>query len=294
MANERPRNVASVSDVPDAAARAEILRLATRVENEDGAPPLSDQTLSHLGSATVRHYVARDDAGAIAGYAQLDDSSLEIAATPDSVESLLADVTADASDGVRVWSHGRHSRLVPVLESHEFRRARELHQLRRPLDELPDDPPLADGVEVRPFVPGDDDAAWLHVNAAAFATHAEQGRWTEDDLRARIDEAWFDAGGFLLAWRGGELLGYHWTKVHPDGMGEVYVLGIAPAAQGLGLGSALLIRGLRHLRDERGCPAVLLYVDGDNPGAMHLYERDGFTRYDLDIQWTSRDVTSTG
>ncbi|MDT4940793.1 MAG: mycothiol synthase, partial [Pseudonocardiales bacterium] len=80
------------------------------------------------------------------------------------------------------------------------------------------------------------------------------------------------------------LLGYHWTKVHPDGLGEVYVLGVAPAAQGLRLGPALLVRGLHYLA-ERGCPAVLLYVDGDNPGARRIYDRGGFREHDLDVQW---------
>ena len=167
-------------------------------------------------------------------------------------------------------------------------RTRELHQLRRPLDDahpLPPDPPLAPGVTIRTFRPGgDDDAAWLSVNAAAFAHHPEQGRWDLRDLHARIAEPWFDATGFLLAERAGELLGFHWTKIHPDESGEVYVLGVAPAGQGLGLGSALLLRGLHHLAG-RGCPQVLLYVDGDNPGAQRLYERIGFTPYDLDIQW---------
>ncbi len=273
-----------MQNTPDAATRAEIVQLAEQVEREDGAPPLSDQSLTHLRSDAVRHLVARDQS--LAGYAQLDGGSLEIAAaTPEAAESLLDEALTIAPGELRVWSHGARSRLMPVLASRGFERVRELHQLRRPLDELADDPPLADGVEVRAFEPGRDDEAWLAVNAAAFATHPEQGRWTESDLRARIDEPWFDAAGFLLAWRGDELLGYHWTKVHPDGLGEVYVLGVAPAAQGLGLGSALLIRGLRHLRDERGCPAVLLYVDGDNEGALRLYERDGFERYDLDVQW---------
>jgi mycothiol synthase len=148
---------------------------------------------------------------------------------------------------------------------------------------------------VRPFRPGRDEAAWLRVNARAFATHPEQGRWTETDLRLREDEPWFDPAGFLMAWRGdpdagGVLLGSHWTKVHPAGdagpepVGEVYVLGIDPDAQGLGLGRALTALGLAHLRD-RGLREVLLYTEEDNAAAVHLYERSGFRRYAVDVSW---------
>jgi mycothiol synthase len=97
-------------------------------------------------------------------------------------------------------------------------------------------------------------------------------------------ESWFDPAGFLLAERDDTLLGFHWTKTHDDGAGEVYVLGVSPDAQGLGLGNALLVRGLRHLQ-QRGCPTVLLYVDGDNTTAVRLYEKAGFTSYDTDVQW---------
>jgi mycothiol synthase len=270
------------TDAPDEATRAAVLRLADRIEAEDGAPPLSDQTLTHLRAIDVDHFVARRD-GTVVGYAQRADGGAEIAAEPNTVRELL---DAVATSGLLVWSHGRHSRLTDVLAEQGFERVRELHQLRRPLTSVPEDPPLADGVTVRAFEPGRDDAAWLTVNAAAFASHPEQGRWNQADLQSRIDEPWFDAAGFLLAERDGELLGYHWTKVHLDGVGEVYVLGVSPAAQGLGLGNALLVRGLRHLAG-RGCTDVLLYVDGDNPGAIRLYERAGFTSYDLDVQWRS-------
>ena len=74
--------------------------------------------------------------------------------------------------------------------------------------------------------------------------------------------------------------------MHPDGAGEVYVIAVAPGAQGTGLGAVLLRQGLAMLR-ERGCEQALLYVDGDNTGAMRLYERYGFTSYDLDIQWSA-------
>jgi mycothiol synthase len=260
--------------------RAAVLRMATLIEQADGAPPLSDQSLARLRSPDVRHYLVRDGAELV-GYAQRDGDGAEIAAEPRAVGPLL---DAVSTSGLLVWSHGRHSRLSAPLAERLFDKVRELHQLRRSLAELPPDPPLADGIVVRPFRPGADDSAWLAVNAAAFASHPEQGRWTQADLDARMAESWFDPEGFLLAERGDELLGYHWTKVHPDGSGEVYVLGVSPAAQGLGLGNALLVRGLRHLATV-GCREVLLYVDGDNPGALRLYERAGFHRHDLDVQW---------
>ena len=69
---------------------------------------------------------------------------------------------------------------------------------------------------------------------------------TLSDLRARMAEDWFDPAGFLLAERpdGGGLLGFHWTKIHPrtgshPSIGEVYVVGVTPQAQGTGLGKAL-------------------------------------------------------
>ncbi len=268
--------------VPDAAQQAGIHALIAKVADEDGRDPLSDQALTRLTSDAVEHVVAtRDDA--VIGYAQLDGDSLEIVAERDAVGPLL-----DIFTGRRllVWSHGRTSRLPDELEAHGFTVARELHQLRRPLSDTIDVPPTPAGVDIRPFAIGTDEDAWVAINAAAFVHHPEQGTWTRADLEAREQDAWFDPSGFLMAWRDEDLIGFHWTKVHPDGAGEVYVLAVAPQAQGLGLGLVLLQRGLAYLR-ERGCPEALLYVDGDNTAAMRLYERNGFRRHDLDVQWAA-------
>jgi len=265
--------------VPDDETRAAVLRLADLVEQEDGAPPLSDQALARVRSESVEHAVARDGA-TVVGYGQLDGAAAEVVADRSAIGPV---VDAVARPGLLIWSHGRRSRLAPVFAERGFEPIRELHQLRRPLADLPEAGPLPPDVEVRAFRPGADEEAWLAVNAAAFATHPEQGHWTRSDLDARTAESWFDPAGFLLAERGGEVLGFHWTKVHPDGVGEVYVLGVAPAAQGLGLGNSLLLLGLRHLAAV-GCPTVLLYVDGDNPTALRLYEKAGFASYDLDVQ----------
>ena len=107
-------------------------------------------------------------------------------------------------------------------------------------------------------------------------------------------EPWFDPDGFLLAVRedgsaGESIAGFHWTKVHEGDppLGEVYVLGVDPSARGLRLGPALTVAGLEHLRN-RGLGTVLLYVDDDNPRAVHLYENMGFTRHAVDVQFVRR------
>jgi mycothiol synthase len=266
--------------LPDAATRAAIVALAARVGREDGAPPLSDDALTNMSAPEATHAVARDG-DLLLGYAQRRDGSAELVAEPSVIDVLLDAVTRP---GLLIWAHGRRSRLAPRLRARRFQPVRELYQLRRALSDLPDPPPLPDGVAVRAFRAGPDEQAWLRVNAAAFATHPEQGHRTLAELHALMAEPWFDAADFMLAERDGELLGFHWMKLHPDALGEVYVLGIAPAAQGLGLGNALLVRGLRHLI-ERGCDTVLLYVDGDNTAARRLYQRAGFGEHDLDVQW---------
>lgn len=264
-----------------------VRALVKAVKVRDGAPPLSDHAMLQLGTtrAGLAHLVARDRDGALTGYAQLDDDTAEIADRGGVAGELLA-ALEPLTARLIVWSHGQHSPVAPAATARGYAEHRKLWQLRRSLAELPDKP-LPAGVTVRPFVPGRDEDAWLAVNAAAFADHAEQGRWTRVDIEAREAESWFDPEGFLLAEKDGRLLGYHWTKVHPHGIGEVYVLGIAPAAQGSGLGPALLAAGLRHLAG-RGVAEVMLYVDDSNAAAMQLYRKYGFEPYDLDVQYTSR------
>jgi mycothiol synthase len=148
---------------------------------------------------------------------------------------------------------------------------------------------------VRAFEPGRDEDGWVAVNAAAFAGHPEQGRMTRADLEQRMEEAWFDPAGFFVAEPSGpsdepgNLLGFHWTKVHEDepGVGEVYVVGVSPRAQGSGLGRLLTLTGLHHLAD-RGLDEVLLYVESDNAPARKVYERLGFTHApsDTHVQFT--------
>ncbi len=197
-------------------------------------------------------------------------------------------------DGLKAWSHGNHEAAADLAARYGYVPVRELWKMRlaTAASDLPD-AALPEGVSLRGFVPGQDEDAWLAVNRAAFAHHPEQGNMSRADLDARMAEPWFDPAGFLLAVdASGRILGFHWTKVHPrhgehPAIGEVYVVGVAPEAQGTGLGKALTVAGIRHLQ-EQGLHAVMLYVDGDNIPAVALYRRLGFSRWDMDVMYAPR------
>lgn len=174
---------------------------------------------------------------------------------------------------VRMWAFQPH--LVEVLDEMGFVTERELRQLRcrLPLEERFELPP---GIVLRRFRPGQDEEAWLRVNNAAFAGHPENGAWTREILEHRKRQPWFDPEGFLMAWEDRELVGFCWTKMHDGGMGEIYVIAVAPGHQRRGIGAALVSEGLGDLEQRRGAEMGMLYVDADNTAGIALYERLGF------------------
>ncbi|GAA4361781.1 mycothiol synthase [Paeniglutamicibacter cryotolerans] len=311
----------TVKGAPEPDIFARVRALATAAEESDGNPPLSEQTLVELRTADDPDMLlgayaylsegATHDSGELIGAAvavlPTDGSpgTLEIAVHPEFrncgigsalVESLGAGIGLER---LRAWAHGNHEAAAKLAAAHCFIPVRELWRMRLVHQADLAEPALPAGVTLRAFNTATDPDAWLAANAAAFAHHPEQGSMTRSDLDARMAEDWFDPAGFLIAVdEAGTMLGFHWTKVHVPapgtggphpGIGEVYVVGVVPEAQGTGLGKALTLAGIRHLRNA-GLEAVMLYVDADNEAAVKLYRKLGFTRWDVDVMYAPASV----
>jgi mycothiol synthase len=305
---------------------AAVTELVNDATDADGVRPLSEHVMLHLrygGDESARNLLMwRETGHTLAAYAHLDVTDLVDGPSAEMVvapalrrhgfgRSLLAAALEQSDNRLRLWAHGGLAEASLVAEHLGFRRIRVLLQLRRSLFAPLPASSAPSGVTVRTFHPGADDEAWLALNARTFAAHPEQGRWTLHDLHQRMAEQWFDPAGFFLAEREGQLIGFHWTKVHGglshhshdkqlvhshgdsephahtaahghEPMGEVYVVGVDPSAQGLGLGRELTLVGLRYLRGL-GLQQVMLYVEESNLSAIALYESLGFSRWDTDV-----------
>ena len=298
----------SEHDRLDDAARTVVEQLAAAAAAHDGVDPLGEHTLLALAGDGTRHLLARAD-DILAGYGQLDRAGFaaELVVSPEhrrrGVGRALLEALLGHAPGLGIWAHGDLPGARALAGRLGLVRSRGLLQMRRSLEEPLPDFELPAGVALRSFLPGLDDEEWLAVNARAFTDLPDQGGWTMSDLQMRMAAPWFDAAGFLVATTALDPLspderiaGFHWTKIHDrvrstesgahehDRIGEVYVVGIDPSQQGRGLGRALTLAGLHHLK-AAGLSTVMLYVDDANVAAVGLYHVLGFATWQTDVEY---------
>ncbi|MDF1605004.1 mycothiol synthase [Nocardioides sp. YIM 152315] len=259
-----------------------LATITAEAEEADGAAPLDAaawRALRHRPDS-VRSRVDDD------GFALLIGTELGLVVRPAARGHglggrLLGEALAAYGAGpLSAWSHGDHPAAARLAQRHGFDRVRSLWVMRRaaalPLPELV----VPDGLTIRGYTPADADEV-IRVNAAAFAHHPEQGAMDATELAERMAEPWFDPAGLLLGRDGDRLAAFHWTKQHSADLGEVYVVGVDPAAQGRGLGKVMTLAGLHHLA-RLGVDEILLYVESDNAPAVAVYSGLGFTHADAD------------
>ncbi|KSU67266.1 mycothiol synthase [Arthrobacter sp. NIO-1057] len=316
--SELPQTTVSIHHVPaelDERTLSDVRRLATQAQDVDGNPPLSDQTLVALAAdetdeniITLLAEVGEGSDAVLAGIAVLVREAqdqpwvLELVVHPNHRQAGIGRALLNKLNEivdltkVQAWAHGDHEAAKKLAEKTGLSRVRELYRMRREGTDYIEEAPADRRISIRSFRVGEDEPAWLEANSKAFAHHPEQGSLTLSDLDSRMAEDWFDPSGFFLAFDAEQnLLAYHWTKIHPASgdavrpSGEVYVVGVVPEAQGLGLGRSLTITGINYLL-ELGVDPVILYVDAENEPAVKLYRSLGFTLWDADIMYGPKTI----
>jgi mycothiol synthase len=294
----------------------QVRELVTAASGFDGVTPVGEQVLRELAHEQTEHLMVTGPrpAGAgepIVGYLNLSSrdaaaAMAELVVHPRArrrgIGAAMARAALAKTAGQNhFWAHGTLESARATASALGLVPVRELMQMRRSLRDIrePAPPNPVRGVRIRAYAGPADDAELLRVNNAAFAGHPEQSGWSEADLAERRGEPWFDPQGLFLAFddETDRLLGFHWTKVHPDrpGLGEVYIVGVDPSAQGRGLGQLLTAVGVaslaRRLADAAE-PTVMLYVESDNIAAVRTYQRLGFTLHSVDTAYAAGTTDS--
>ncbi|NRQ48488.1 mycothiol synthase [Aeromicrobium stalagmiti] len=267
-----------------------LLDLADRATTADGVAPFNEASVFALRDrARARVLVQQSDRDGtiIAAAFAVGDAPVEVVVDPQRRRQglgrrIVDELLADGED--TFWAHGDLPGARALASSTGLEVVRELLVLRLTFDGPPAPERVPAATTIRAYRPDDADAV-VAVNGRAFAHHPEQGAMDRADLDRRMASNWFDPAGLFVAERDGRVIGFHWTKVE-DGVGEVYVVGIDPDAQGGGLGTALTARGLRHLH-QLGLPVVDLYVEGDNAPALAVYRNLGFRDWKKDTLYAA-------
>ncbi|MGR4010420.1 mycothiol synthase [Leucobacter sp. 1207-22] len=273
--------------------------IAATAEAFDGAPPVSDQAFIAASSGARELFMANEVGAGAIGFGILGEREIDVVVLPEQrrhgVGTALANGMLTGVRGpVRAWVHGSQPDAEQILSAKGFSPVRTL--LRMTLDPLalPATFPLMPaGVRVRTLDPSSasDVTNWVDVNAAAFASHPEQGRITVADFERMTAEDWFDQAELFVLETDDitGFAGYGWVKTIRNDQGsapdtELYALGVSPEAAGRGFGRLLLSQTLAQMSTHHPA-SVSLYVDGENTRAVDLYERHGFTVAARSAQW---------
>ena len=263
--------------------------LLEAAETHDGIAAFSESFVQGLDDDRLRHahFLAERDGEVVACAGLAEDGSAELVVHPqrrrEGIGEALARTVRAESPDAGLWAHGNLPGAKALAAKLGLEVVRELLVMGISADDIPaGGPELPAGFEALDYVGaverwGRDavEKQWLAVNNDAFSWHPEQGGWDVERLHRAMEAEWFDPAGVQLLYEGEQLAGFHWTKRHPDGTGEVYVVGLASEHRGEGMGGPLMQMGLAHLV-QGGSPQVILYVEADNEPAVKRYTQLGF------------------
>ena len=152
-----------------------VLDLVGRAKAVDGAAPLNEAAVLHLRHPRpqVQHLLARSGTELV-GYAQLEggpESSVgQLVVDPDHRRLgigalLMAELIETSTTTLQVWAVGDTPAAQALAARAGLIPGRTLAIMQRSLTTPWPDPPTPAEVEIRAFRPGQDEQAWLAVNA---------------------------------------------------------------------------------------------------------------------------------
>jgi len=282
--------------------------LIADIEAADGHPALGERKYLNLveplpeAATPTRGLVVEDSSGMFSFLASVEEEeglfTIEMAIHPARRQGPVVDalleraMAAAAEEGatqIRLWAYVPE--VMQAAERAGFGSERELLHLKVPLP-LPHTPRFPPHIEIRGFREGLDETRWLEANNQVFSGHPENGNWGLADLDRRRRRPWFSSRGFRMAWDGEVLAGFCWTKTPSPAAGEIYVIGVPPDYQGMGLGRALLLEGINHMHTREGARACVLYVDASNTAAFNMYQSMGFRYHHTDRSYRLKPDTA--
>ena len=286
-----------------------VLSLIKAAHDFDGTPSIAEHVLLHLrhgGDKSDSHLVIEENKEVIA-YAHLDTTDLVAGPSVEAVVNpqhrgkglgalILKEAIKICGDKTRIWSHGDLPAAKAIAASLKLERLWSNLIMSKSLGEIQ---PVTSKYPIRTFIPGLDNQAFLALNNKVFVNYPDQGGWSEDDLKVRLNEDWFETEGFFVVEDEGELIGFCWTKIHGahthshpgsdddhghEALGEIYVLAVNPDYKGQGIGRDLSMTGLNYLKYQ-GLNNVMLYVGVENKPAFKLYKSLGFNEFGSDVMY---------
>ena len=266
---------------PTSLPRPDVSALVVAITQADARSPLNELgELALAGAREATCWVAtHGDSPTPVGFALLDsrEGVVLLGVHPDhrrrGIGTALATTACTHPAARTFWAFGDTVAAQALASGVGLTKTRDLLQMTRPLTPIvPSAPPA--GFTLDTYRP-DDAAQVVAVNAAAFAHHPEQGNLTLADFGTLTAQPWFDPDGLIVARRGERIVGFHWTKRHDATTGEVYVIAVAPEAEGHGLGRSLLEAGLAHLY-RQGVRHVSLYVESCAQRVIAMYRAATF------------------
>lgn len=186
---------------------------------------------------------------------------------------------------------------VSLLESWGFKRDRYFFQMARSLSQPIPEPQFLEGFYLRP-TRREDIPAWVEMFNQTFIDHWNHRDLTAAELYCELEKSYYRPELDLVAIApDGTFAAFCFCGIFPQenertgrNEGWIAALGTRRGFRRQGLGRAMLLSGLRCLRDA-GVDTAKLGVDADNPsGALKLYESVGFHRVRTSISYSKEIV----